>query len=118
MEYELRKTNFSNDLMEEEKNKRIRNESIVFVQNNHSTLDILVQAIFDGVAFFFVTLSIYLTDGDASKFIFAFWTIFMIFGPISGAHINAVVTVSLWIYNGRLFKKDRILSLSKLLARF
>ena len=110
MESEL-KRKLSAISIEEEKNKRIRNESILFVKDNTTLLDILVQAIFDGIAFFFVTLSIYLTDGDATKFIFAFWTIFMVFGPISGAHINAVVTVSLWIYNGKLFTRDRIMKL-------
>ena len=43
----------------------------------------------------------------------------MIFGNISGANINPIVTISFWIYNGNLFSKYNLTKLiSYLLAQF
>jgi len=98
-----------NETKEREKNKlllsseELSTKSIVFVEDHLSYKDLLIHAFFDGVAFFFVTIGIYLSIGKPETFIFSFWSVFMIFGNLSGAHINAMVTVSLWIYNGKLF---------------
>jgi glycerol uptake facilitator-like aquaporin len=86
-------------------------KSIVFVGENLSYKDIFIHALFDGLAFFFVTLGIYLSNGKPENFIFSFWAAFMIFGNLSGAHINAMVTVSLWIYNGNMFSNYNMIKL-------
>jgi glycerol uptake facilitator-like aquaporin len=91
--------------------EKIQAKSIVFTKENQSYRDLIINAVFDGIAFFLVILGIYLSRGTPEVFIFSFWTVFMIFGNISGAHINAIVTVSLWVYNGRLFSRYNITKL-------
>lgn len=88
-----------------------RKESIIFVEEEITYQDLFIHALFDGIAFFFVTLGIYLSNGQPEIFIFSFWTAFMIFGNVSGAHVNAMVTVSLWFYNGNLFSKYNLCKL-------
>jgi len=67
----------------------------------------------EGIAYFFVILNIYLSGGDHAKFVFAFWSIFMVFGNVSGAHVNPIVTIALWINKGNMFK---IKNLAKLFS--
>jgi glycerol uptake facilitator-like aquaporin len=74
-------------------------------------LALLKKSIAEGIAYFFVILSIYLSQGDQTKFIFAFWCIFMVFGNVSGAHVNPIVSIGLWIYRGDMLKRKNIIRL-------
>jgi glycerol uptake facilitator-like aquaporin len=74
-------------------------------------LKLLKTSIAEGLAYFLIIMFIYFSAGDHTKFIFAFWSIFMVFGNVSGAHVNPIVSLGLWIYKGDMFKIRNILKL-------
>ncbi len=79
--------------------------------NTKYLLSLLKKSIAEGIAYYFVILSIYLSSGDQTKFIYAFWCIFMVFGNVSGAHVNPIVSVGLYIYRGNMFRIKNIIRL-------
>lgn len=75
-------------------------------------LSLFKMSVAEGVASFFIIMYIYFSGGDPTKFIFAFWSIFMIFGNVSGAHVNLIISLSLWIYKGNMLKSINLLKLA------
>jgi glycerol uptake facilitator-like aquaporin len=76
-----------------------------------SFISLLKKSIAEGIAYFFVILAIYLSQGDYTKFVFAFWCIFMVFGNVSGAHVNPIISLGLWIYKGNMLKQKNLIRL-------
>ena len=73
--------------------------------------DLLKSSIAEAVAYFLLVICIFFSDGESTKFLYGFWSILMVFGNISGAHINPIITFSLWLYNGDHFIKPHLLKL-------
>ena len=88
-----------------------KKNSVIFTQDEDSLKDILKCSIFDGVAYLFLMICFCFTNGDAFKFIFGVWCLFMIFGNVSGAHVNPIITFGLWLYDGNIFSKPNLLKL-------
>lgn len=74
-------------------------------------LSLLKKSIAEGIAFFFVILGIYLCQGDQVKFIFVFWCVMMAFGNVSGAHVNPIVSLGIWINEGKMLREKNIIGL-------
>ena len=91
--------------------RHIGKKSFAFIPSEDTTMDLLKSCIAESVAYFLLVICIFFSEGDATKFIYGFWCILMVFGNISGAHINPILTFSLWIYNGDLFIKKNLLKL-------
>jgi glycerol uptake facilitator-like aquaporin len=88
-----------------------KRESVVFTNETDEIYDVLKSAVVDGIAYFMLMICICFTGGDPTKFICGVWCLFMVFGNISGAHVNPIITFGLWLYNGDLLRKGNILKL-------
>ena len=84
---------------------KIRAKSQFFIDLNTNNMDLLKSCIAETIAYILLVICIFFCEG--TRFVFGFWTILMVFGNISGAHINPIITFSLWIYNGNIFQKDQ-----------
>jgi glycerol uptake facilitator-like aquaporin len=82
-----------------------------FAHPDHDYTHICKTSILEGVAYFFFVLIIFFSGGDHTKFVFGFWCVFMIFGNLSGAHVNPIVSVGLYLYHGNLFCTKNIFKL-------
>jgi glycerol uptake facilitator-like aquaporin len=82
-----------------------------FASPDHDYTNICKTSILEGVAYFFFILSIFFSGGDHTKFVFGFWCIFMVFGNLSGAHVNPIVSVGLYLYHGNLVCPKNIFKL-------
>jgi glycerol uptake facilitator-like aquaporin len=80
------------------------------------TKEILKLALVDGLGTAFLVTAIMLTNGNIDKIIFAFYTIIMVIGNVSGAHINPAVTLGIWLYNGNLFAKHHLVKVISYIA--
>jgi glycerol uptake facilitator-like aquaporin len=103
------------DTVNEEQQTFLKKKDPVKEEEESESLDgylsLFKTSVAEGIAYFFVILNIYFSAGDQTKFIFAFWAIFMVFGNVSGAHVNPIVSIGLWIYKGNMFKVKNIVKL-------
>jgi glycerol uptake facilitator-like aquaporin len=88
-----------------------KNDTKVEDESLDGYLSLFKTCIAEGVAYFLVIMFIYFSAGDQTKFIFAFWSIFVIFGNLSGAHVNPIVSFGLWIYKGDMLNLKNIVKL-------
>jgi hypothetical protein len=72
-------------------------------------ISMIKTSIAEGIAYFFIILAIFFSEGEHVKFIYAFWCIFLVFGNVSGAHVNPLVTVGLFIYKGNMLNVKNII---------
>lgn len=82
-----------------------------FAHPDQDYSSILKTSVLEGVAYFFFIISIFFSGGDHTKFVFGFWCVFMVFGNLSGAHVNPIVSVGLWLYHGNLLCLKNIFKL-------
>ena len=73
--------------------------------------EIIKLALVDGLGIFFLVTAVMLTAGNVNKVIFCVYTIIMVIGNVSGAHINPTVTLGIWVYNGDLLAKHHLVKL-------
>jgi len=65
----------------------------------------LKSALWDMVGIFFFVCCIYYTKGDVTKFITGFWAILVIFGKVSGSHVNPAISIGIYVYNCKFIEK-------------
>ena len=85
--------------------------SIIPSSNSQDFIKLLKKSLVEGIAYYFLILTIYLCQGFSEKFIFGFWCILMVFGNISGAHVNPIVSLGLFIYKGDMLNPKNIIRL-------
>jgi glycerol uptake facilitator-like aquaporin len=66
-------------------------------ESNYNNKNLFIKAIFEFFAALFFSFSIAMS-GNVNNFIFAFLGIKIIFGPLSGGHLNPAVTLSFYLY--------------------
>jgi glycerol uptake facilitator-like aquaporin len=85
-------------------------KSTRFVSHREDISDILKAALAEGIAELFLVMAIYLAS-DPESITIAVYVIIMVFGNVSGVHINPAVTLSLWLYNGNIFTRPHVAKL-------
>jgi len=65
----------------------------------------LKGAIWDMIGTFIFVCCIYYTKGDVTKFIFGFWAILVVFGKVSGSHVNPAISIGIYIYSCKFVEK-------------
>jgi glycerol uptake facilitator-like aquaporin len=110
----MAEVSFPSGYLLETTGKKILNpvdSTITYSSNYDDFIKLLKKTLVEGIAYYFLILTIYLCQGFSEKFIFGFWCILMVFGNISGAHVNPIVSLGLFIYKGDMLNPKNILRL-------